>query len=107
MVPIAWERQQHDRKPSYVSTAYLDNLERVVPARYFLPMLPDARRRPRSQVSDLEARVRDATDKLGRIRRLLISTPDTALRPEIAKINRRTVISGVLKLTQPVRPETQ
>ena len=37
-------------------------------------------------MSDLEARVQNVTDKLGRIRRLLMTTSDTALRPEIAKI---------------------
>jgi hypothetical protein len=37
-------------------------------------------------MSALEARAHDATDKLGRIRRLLMSTSDSALRPEVAAI---------------------
>jgi hypothetical protein len=39
-----------------------------------------------TQVSALEARAHDATDKLGRIRQLLMSIVDSAPRPEIAKI---------------------
>jgi len=37
-------------------------------------------------MSELEARAQNAEDKLGRIRRLITVTPDTALRPEIMSI---------------------
>jgi predicted PP-loop superfamily ATPase len=38
------------------------------------------------QISELEARAQTTGEKLGRIRRLIMITPDTALRPEIMSI---------------------
>lgn len=84
---LQWERHQHDGNPNYTSTAYLENLEkewsrRNVCSRCHRAVDEDLDTR----MSALEASERDATDKLGRIKRLLIATPDTALRPELAKI---------------------
>lgn len=84
---LQWERQQSDGNSNYTSPDYLGNLEKEWGRRGICSRCHrsvddclDA------QMSDLEARVQDATDKLGRIRRLLMTTSDTALRPEIAKI---------------------
>lgn len=38
------------------------------------------------QMSELEARVRNAEDKLGRIRQTVATRPDLVLRPEVTKI---------------------
>src|SRR5579859_909053 len=84
---LQYERCQQDRNPSYTSTEYLANLEKECSR---LCICSGCHREVDesldTQMSDLEARAHDAADKLGRIRRLLMSTPDTVLRPEIAKI---------------------
>jgi hypothetical protein len=84
---LQYERRQQDRDSSYTSTAYLANLEnewsrRGICSRCHREVDPSLH----AQMSDLEARAQDAIDKLGRVRRVITVTPDTALRPEIVKI---------------------
>lgn len=84
---LQWERQQHDGNPNYTSSTYLANLEKEWGRRSICSRCHRAVDDSLdTQISGLEARVLDATDKLGRIRRLLMTTSDSALRPEIAKI---------------------
>lgn len=84
---LQWERQQQDGHPNYTSLDYLANLEKEWSRRNICSRcLRTVDESLDTQMSELEARVQDATDKLGRIRRLLMTTSDTTLRPEIAKI---------------------
>lgn len=84
---LQYERWQQDRNPNYTSTDYLANLENEWARRGICSRCHrEVDDSLDTQMSALEASAHDATDKLGRIRRLLMSTPDTALRPEIAKI---------------------
>jgi hypothetical protein len=84
---LQWERSQHDRNPNYTSALYLANLEKEWSRRNICSRCHrEVDESLDAQMSALEARAQDATDKLGRIRRLLMGTPDAALRPEIAKI---------------------
>ena len=81
------ERWQQDTYPGYTDTTYLANLEKEWSRRNVCSRCHrEVDESLDTQMSALEARAQDATDKLGRIRRLLVSTPDTALRPGIAKI---------------------
>lgn len=84
---LQYERWQQDRDPNYTSTLYLANLEQEWARRNIcsrchrkLDESLDA------QVSALENRSQDSTDKLGRIRRILAVTSDNQLRPEIMEI---------------------
>jgi hypothetical protein len=84
---LQYERWRHDSDKGYTSELYLENLEREwarrgICSRCHREIDPDLN----AQVSDLEARTQDAEDKLGRIRRLIMVTPDTMIRPEIMKI---------------------
>lgn len=84
---LQYERWQHDGNPNYTGAEYLANLEREWARRGICSRCHrEIDESLHSQMSTLEARAHDATDKIGRIRRLLMSTPDIALRPEIAKI---------------------
>jgi hypothetical protein len=84
---LKYERWQRDRNPNYTNTMYLDNLEKEWSGRGICSRCHrEVDESLDEQVSALEAHAQDATDKLGRIRRLLMSTPDTTLRPEIARI---------------------
>jgi hypothetical protein len=84
---LQYERWQHARYPGYINADYLGNLENEWSRRGICSRCHrEVDQSLDTQMSALEARAEDATDKLGRIRRLLMSTPDTILRPEIAKI---------------------
>jgi hypothetical protein len=84
---LQYERSQQDSNLSYTSTEYLANLEKEWSRRGICSRCHrKVDENLDTQMSALEARAHDATDKLGRIKRLLMSTPDSALRPEIAKI---------------------
>jgi hypothetical protein len=84
---LHYERWQHDSYPNYTSTEYLANLEREWARRGICSRCHrEVGESLDATMSALEARANDTTDKLGRIRRLLMSTPDSALRTEIAKI---------------------
>jgi hypothetical protein len=81
------ERWQHDKDGAYTRSAYLDNLEkewarRGICSRCHRDIDPSLDQ----QMSELEARTQNAEDKLGRIRRLIMITPDTSLRPELMTI---------------------
>lgn len=84
---LQYERWQQSRDRNHTDSVYLANLETEWARRGICshchreldPSLDD-------QVSDLEARTQNAEEKLGRIRRLIMITPDTALRPEIMSI---------------------
>jgi hypothetical protein len=84
---LQYERWQQDSHPNHPNTTYLANLEkewarRGICSRCHRDVDPSVDQ----QVSELEARAQNAEDKLGRIRRLITVTPDTALRPEIMSI---------------------
>jgi hypothetical protein len=84
---LKWERWQRESNSSYTGTTYLANLEnewtrRGICSRCHRELDEDLH----TQISALESHAQDAADKLGRIRRLLMSTPDSDLRPAIAKI---------------------
>lgn len=84
---LQYERWQQGSNSNYTNTDYLDNLENEWSRRGICSRCHrEVDESLDTQMSALEARAHDATDKLGRIRRLLMSTPDTALRPEIARI---------------------
>ena len=84
---LQWERSQRDRNPSYTGVEYLENLENEWLRRGVCSRCHrDLDANLDTQVSELESSAHDAADKLGRIRRLLLSTPDAGLRPAIAKI---------------------
>ncbi len=81
------ERWQQSRNHNYTNTTYLANLEkewarRAICSRCHRDIDPNLDQ----QMSELETRARNAEDKLGRIRRLVMVTPDGALRPELASI---------------------
>jgi hypothetical protein len=72
---------------NYTNTLYLTNLKeewerRAICSRCHRSLDIDLDQ----QVSDLEVRVQNAEDKLGRLRRLIMVTPDAALRPELMNI---------------------
>ena len=76
-----------ERDYSYTDTAYLANLEnewarRGICSRCHRELDPNLDQ----QMSELEARIQDAEEKLSRIRRLVVVTSDTSLRPEIMNI---------------------
>jgi hypothetical protein len=84
---VQYERWQRDRGPNYTSDAYLANLEQEWARRNIcsrchrdLDVTLDA------QVSELEGRAQDSSDKLGRIRRILAITSDNDLRPAIMQV---------------------
>lgn len=84
---LQYERAQADRDRSYTNTMYLANLQnewarRAICSRCHRNVDPSLD----TQMSELEARAQNAEEKLRRIRRLIIVTPDTALRPEIMNI---------------------
>jgi hypothetical protein len=84
---LQYERWQRDRIPSYTNTAYLANLENEWSRRNICSRCHrEVDSGVDAQISDLEARAQDAIDKLGRLRRVMMSTADTALRPEIMRI---------------------
>jgi hypothetical protein len=84
---LQWERWQLDRYPGYTGTTYLANLEEEWSRRNICSRCHrELDESLDTRISALETRAQDATDKLGRIRRLLMGTPDAALRLEIAKI---------------------
>jgi hypothetical protein len=84
---LQYERWQQDRGPNNTGTAYLANLEKEWARRGICSRCHrDVDISLDEQVSELEARAQNAGDKLGRIRRLIVITPDTALRPEIMSI---------------------
>jgi len=84
---LQWERWQQDSYPGYTGTTYVANLEKEWSRRNVCSRCHrEVDERLETQMSTLEARAQDAADKLGRIRRLLMITPDATLRPEIAKI---------------------
>lgn len=84
---LQYERWQHARNSSYSGTAYLDNLENEWSRRAICSRCHrDIDASLGTQMSDLEAREHNATDKLGRIRRMMAVTTDASLRPEIMKI---------------------
>jgi hypothetical protein len=84
---LQYERWQQGRDHNYTSTTYLANLEnewarRSICSRCHRDVDPVRA----EQMSELEARAQNAGEKLGRIRRLIMVTPDIALRPEIMSI---------------------
>ena len=84
---LQYERWEQGRNSNYTGTEYLANLEDEWSRRGICSRCHrEVDQSLDTQMSALEARAQDAADKLGRIRRLLMSTPDTVLRPEIAKI---------------------
>jgi hypothetical protein len=84
---LQYERWQQDRNPDYPNTTYLTNLENEWVKRGICSRCHrDVDRKLDQQMSELEARVQNFEEKLGRIRRLIMVTPDTALRPEIMGI---------------------
>lgn len=84
---LQYERWQQDKNSGYTNTEYLANLEKEWTRRGICSRCHrEVDENLDTQMSTLEVHAHDATDKLGRIRRLLMSMPDVALRPEIAKI---------------------
>jgi hypothetical protein len=84
---LQYERWQQSRGLSYTDTTYLSNLEQEWARRNLCSRCHrDLDLKLDQQVSELEARVQNAEDKLGRIRRIIMITPDTALRPEVMGI---------------------
>jgi hypothetical protein len=84
---LQYERWQQSRNSSYSGTAYLDNLENEWSRRGICSRCHrDVDESLDTQMSDLEGREHNATDKLGRIRRMMAVTSDASLRPEIMKI---------------------
>jgi hypothetical protein len=84
---VQYERWQQGRDRDYTNTAYLANLEEEWSRRGICSRCQrDVDANLDQQVSELEARAQNAEDKLGRIRRVIMVTPDAALRPELVSI---------------------
>jgi hypothetical protein len=84
---LQYERWQQSRHHDYTNTTYLANLEEEWARRGICSRchrdIDDALDQ---QMSELEVRAQNAEEKLGRIRRLIMVTPDAALRPEVMSI---------------------
>lgn len=84
---LQYERWQQDRNSSYSGTTYLANLENEWSRRGICSRCHrEIDASIDTQISGLEASTQSATDKLGRIRRVMMVTSDTSLRPEIMRI---------------------
>src|SRR6266700_222534 len=69
---LQWERWQQGGNPNYTNTTYLANLEKEWSRRNVCSRCHrEVDESLDAQMSALEARAQDVTDKLGRIRRLL------------------------------------
>lgn len=85
---LHYERWRQGRDPgNYISTMYLDNLEKEWAGRGICSRCHrDIDSGLDEQMLELESRVHNAEEKLARIRRVILVTPDTALRPELMDI---------------------
>ena len=85
---LQYERwQQRTRGDGYTGAAYLVNLEQEWASRGICSRCRrDIDAGLDSQMDELEAREHDIADRLGRIRRLMATTPDNELRPAIMAI---------------------
>lgn len=85
---LQYERwQQETGGPNYTSTTYLANLEKEWARRGICSRCHRGLdSHLDEQMSGLEARAQNAEEKLGQIRRLIMVTPDTVLRPDIMSI---------------------
>ena len=76
---LQYERWQQSRQKDYTNTLYLANLETEWARRGICSRCHrDVDRNLDQQMSELEARAQNAEEKLGRIRRLIVVTPDAS-----------------------------
>lgn len=84
---LQYERWQHTRHSEPTVDTYLSSLEQEWARRGICSRCHrDLDVGLNQQMADLETRTQNAEEKIGRIRRLIMITPDTALRPKIVEI---------------------